>query len=239
MSSICSAASAASRSGLNGQECAPSRSAKSNHTAEPSSQSTGPMSPAMTTCAPSPQTGSMQTEFPWTSSAEASPARTSAPLDRAKALTARAADYGRSTPVSFANYDRAASSWKTLTTSFIEGLGVFSETWPRSGMTRNGIAYQLPPLVPLTVEIEFGSLPDAVKRWPTPKAQDSRHAMWDRGKSNLGEEIAELHNGRLNPTWVEWLMGFPLMWTVLQVSEMPLSRKSRKSSVKPSCKQKK
>jgi len=45
----------------------------------------------------------------------------------------------------------------------------------------------------------------------------------------LGEEVAGLHNGRLNPTWVEWLMGFPLTWTVLQASETPSSRKSRKS----------
>ena len=30
----------------------------------------------------------------------------------------------------------------------------------------------------------------------------------------------------LNPRWVEWLMGFPLGWTALKGSAMPVSRKS-------------
>ena len=68
----------------------------------------------------------------------------------------------------------------------------------------------------------------AAQMWSTPKEQDSRHAAWDRGKSNLGEEVAQIHGGQLNPTWVEWLMGFPLGWTALEPSEMPSSRKSRK-----------
>jgi hypothetical protein len=36
-------------------------------------------------------------------------------------------------------------------------------------------------------------------------------------------------NGALNPTWVEWLMGFPLGFTVLERSEMPSSLRYRKS----------
>ena len=57
--------------------------------------------------------------------------------------------------------------------------------------------------------------------WGTPKAQDSRHASWDRGKSNLGEQVAGIHNGgHLNPTWTEWLMGWPLEWTDLKPLEM-------------------
>ena len=62
------------------------------------------------------------------------------------------------------------------------------------------------------------------KMWRTPKAQDSRHASWDRGKSNLGEQVAGLHNGgHLNPTWTEWLMGWPLEWTDLKPLEMDKS----------------
>ena len=59
----------------------------------------------------------------------------------------------------------------------------------------------------------------AVKMWATPKCQDSRHASWDRNKSNLGEQVAGLHGGKLNPTWVEWLMGWPLGWTDLKPLE--------------------
>ena len=59
------------------------------------------------------------------------------------------------------------------------------------------------------------------KKWGTPKAQDSRHALTDRGKSNLGEQVAGLHNGgKLNPNWVEWLMGWPIGWTDLKPLEM-------------------
>ena len=33
--------------------------------------------------------------------------------------------------------------------------------------------------------------------------------------------MAEGNGGQLNPTWVEWLMGFPLGWTDLSASETP------------------
>lgn len=60
------------------------------------------------------------------------------------------------------------------------------------------------------------------KLWPTPKCQDSRTALRDRGKSNLGEvvhggiETLPTKTARLNPNWVEWLMGWPIGWTDLK-----------------------
>ena len=65
------------------------------------------------------------------------------------------------------------------------------------------------------------SLVTAVKhnptRWGTPKAQDSRHALRDRNKGNLGEQVSGLHNGgKLNPLWTEWLMGWWIGWTDLK-----------------------
>ena len=45
-----------------------------------------------------------------------------------------------------------------------------------------------------------------------------------RNKGNLEEVVAEKENltsGQLNPTWVEWLMGYPLGWTDLKDSETP------------------
>jgi DNA (cytosine-5)-methyltransferase 1 len=60
-----------------------------------------------------------------------------------------------------------------------------------------------------------------LRKWGTPKVQDSRHALRDRGKGNLGEQVSGLHNGgKLNPTWTEWLMGWPLEWTDLKPLEM-------------------
>ena len=61
------------------------------------------------------------------------------------------------------------------------------------------------------------TLPQAVAMWPTPKCQDERAALWDRGKMNLGEEVHGISHtadgARLNPDWVEWLMGWPIGWT--------------------------
>ena len=55
---------------------------------------------------------------------------------------------------------------------------------------------------------------------PTPKTQDSRHALKDRGKSNLGEEVSQWgqDNGigsQLNPQFVAEMMGFPPNWLEL------------------------
>jgi hypothetical protein len=50
------------------------------------------------------------------------------------------------------------------------------------------------------------------KTLPTPRAFMHKDSKTDRGKSNLGEVVG----GQLNPTWVEWLMGWPLGWTDLK-----------------------
>ena len=61
---------------------------------------------------------------------------------------------------------------------------------------------------------------------PTPRAQSSRGS----GPSRVGNKVdlQTAAGGALNPTWVEWLMGYPLEWTALKDSVTPLSRKSRK-----------
>ena len=89
----------------------------------------------------------------------------------------------------------------------------------------------------------FGlTLNQAVKvaMWPTPTAcqghNNSAMNSGSAGRKMLAEaadsphEAAEMAGGQLNPTWVEWLMGFPLGWTALDASETPSSRKSSKSS---------
>ena len=86
----------------------------------------------------------------------------------------------------------------------------------------------------------------AVKLWPTPVVTDSigaRNATSSRKpgrKHNAGTTLTDavirsgdltleekpnggnrVTGGALNPTWVEWLMGFPLGWTDLEPSETP------------------
>jgi hypothetical protein len=99
-----------------------------------------------------------------TSSAEASPARTSATPARAPGSTERARVFGQSTPAWLASFDPDTSSWRTSQLSLLGGLDEFSGTWPRSGMTRSGTAFQLQPLAPLTAETDSGLLPTPV-RW--------------------------------------------------------------------------
>src|SRR5262249_15189932 len=74
-------------------------------------------------------------------------------------LPARGPAYGTGLPDWLARYDRDSSSWKTRQRCFLEGWATFSETWPRSGIVVNGIAYRLAPLVPLTAATGFGLLP--------------------------------------------------------------------------------
>lgn len=101
-----------------------------------------------------------------TPSAAASPARTSRSLERVQVLTESEAGYGESTPVWLASFDPATCSWRTSGLCGLEDLPVFSETLPRSGMTRSGTLYLLPPLVRLIYGSGSGSL------LPTPTATE-------------------------------------------------------------------
>ena len=250
------------------------------------------------------------TASPQTSSAADSHAKTSAERGTEPASTASAVDCGANMHGSFARFDLNGSSWKTSETYLFEGLDAFSETWPRSGTMRSGIAYQRQPLAPLTAATGSGLLPtpeasntkasamrsggrsprnflaplwptptvvythqnwsmddlaakqaqvkaetrakgkhhsgngfglnlaQAARLWPTPAARDYRGAnakpFADRGGGKKGEQLpnAVRHapdtpaGGQLNPTWVEWLMGFPLGWTACMASATPSSRKS-------------
>jgi len=189
----------------------------------------------------------------------------------------------------FAWYDPASRSWRTWQRCLLEGWATYSGTWPRSGMTRSGIAYRRAPLVPLTAATASGlSLPTptatgnmmspSMQKWPahrnlrltretwptptatlgskggrvtprksseggtlieavaarqfaTPTARDWRSVKaspetHDRNSRPLSEQVG----GSLNPTWVEWLMGFHHEWTALDASATPSCRRSSNTS---------
>lgn len=75
-------------------------------------------------------------------------------------------------------------------------------------------------------------LPAAVKRWPTPLATDGKHGGPNQkgGKGDLrlsaavNQQSTDQPTGQLNPTWVEWLMGWNLGWTDLKPLETDKSR---------------
>ena len=119
-----------------------------------------------------------------------------------------------------AKYDQDMHLWRTVQCSLLEDLNESLQTLPQWGMTVGGELYLLPTLVQTIDAKESGF----THVWGTPKAQDSRHALRDRGKGNLGEQVSGLHNGgKLNPLWTEWLMGWPLGWTDLKPLEMDKS----------------
>lgn len=82
---------------------------------------------------------------------------------------------------------------------------------------------------------EGGTLIEAVsaRRFRTPTSADARGKSGTMVKGKQMQLVDQV-SGSLNPTWVEWLMGFPLGWTVCAAWETRSSRKSRKSSAAPS-----
>ena len=226
--------SAASASDLSEPECEPSSLSSATPTAKPSSPSAGLMSPATETFA----AFTLPLDLP-TSSLADFPVPTFPPQAQKPALTVTPADYGESSGESLATLDHDGSSWRTSQRCFIDGSEKFSETWPRSGMTRNGTAYRLPTLaLPLT---ERGGTECGL--WPTPTTGDCvgrgyhgnlRGNWWAALPGaialSLGYPVQHPITAQINPQFLEWLMGFPIGHTELPPSETRYARRSSKSS---------
>lgn len=58
-------------------------------------------------------------------------------------------------------------------------------------------------------------LPPKYRVMPTPNARDWRSGK-GRQENGHSPQLPEVLGGQLNPTWVEWLMGWPLGWTDLK-----------------------
>lgn len=86
--------------------------------------------------------------------------------------------------VPIASWNPERDVWETGQMDLFSGRSaVFSETWPASGMTRNGLAFELPTLGHRTSGTEYSSLPtpratrggsatETVTMLPTPTARD-------------------------------------------------------------------
>ena len=125
-----------------------------------------------------------------------------------------------------AKYDPSSFSWKTssdlLPTDFSESLAIF----PKWGTTQGGAAFPLEPLVPRIPGSDCFLL-------LTPIASDGKKRYSFRANSlagrfrkhpngNLAEQVAflalerGLTDGRLNPAFWEWMIGWPTGWARLQ-----------------------
>jgi len=152
---------------------------------------------------------------------------------------------GRCSPIAFGWFDPDTQSWKTCQGTLLSDSEMSRPTWPRSGTTVDGIAYQLPPSAPRTSATAYslslgthgpnsdglwptattgdhatryaqGGMPlgMAVRMWPTPDGSPHKYRL--QGDSQQSRSLNGVHGGKLNPEWVEWLMGFPIGWTDLE-----------------------
>jgi hypothetical protein len=146
---------------------------------------------------------------------------------------------------SFAKWDQNSSSWKMSQTLEEEDSPIYSEPFPLSGMIRNGHAYPLlnseqnidekecllwpTPMASIPNEGEGVntweernrkskyqtrglSLSIAITAWPveTPRFITlTRHKFFTENEKKNPPL-------KLNPMWVEWLMGFPINWTQIK-----------------------
>jgi len=166
-------------------------------------------------------------------------AKTSAQPEKAQELKETNPQCGNTWQGSLARLDLNTSLWKTAQSSLLEDLELSLQTFPKWGLMQNGALYQLPTLVQTISERGFGLGPKN-KTFPTPKAQDSRHALYRHNnskdnywKSNLGEVIsAQVNGGYLNPNWVEWLMNWPITWSSLNAIDPKEYQRWKETSTK-------
>lgn len=86
---------------------------------------------------------------------------------------------------------------------------------PKGGMSRTGVT-------PDGKKRQVG-LENAVRMWPTPRVADAdkgvrtlEGCIKERLRRSNGQDLPTMVGGKLNPMWVEWLMGYPSGWTALE-----------------------
>jgi hypothetical protein len=172
-------------------------------------------------------------------------AKTSVQPEKAQELTESEAECGEKWRGSFTKYDPDSRSWKTHQCSLAGDLEPFSETFPQWGLMRDGECWEQPTLEQTIRGIEFGlsqqifptpvasdtssrnakykqggtPLSYAVKIYPTPTCHNSKEGAFPSEYNRKTPSLATHAGGKLNPTWVEWLMGWTLGWTDLKPLE--------------------
>jgi hypothetical protein len=167
--------------------------------------------------------------------------------EREQDSTASKADSGVNSPESLAKYDRATHSWRTAQLSLFEEGCELLEILPRWGMTVAGELYPLPTPALRTEGSGSGLWPTPTARdwkdgtaescanvpencllgravhWRTSDAypREGPQAPEKRKAGGHSVSLQDQIGGSLNPTFVEWLMGFPLGWINYEPLEMP------------------
>ena len=140
--------------------------------------------------------------------------------------------YGLRCSESFVRWTLSSSSRRTLPSLIVGDSIEYYPIFPKSGTMRGGVCWAHIISEPLKKEIGSGF-------WPTPTASEAgliRREDLERmpltRTSRLYRKGAKMHtqqtlnrsvklwevspsSGKLNPDWVEWLMGWPIGWTAL------------------------
>ena len=194
----------------------------------------------------------------WIASMQGSLAKILVSLEN-KPVLGKALDRGftEKSCVSLAQLDQTTSSWKMSPLLKPTVLNKLSKTWPSWGMTADGFAYEHPMSGHRITEIDGFVWPTPNSRdwkdsggsqgnrkspnlgtrvhWPTPRTAGmcGGSGAWALLKKNTTiEEARQMgagNGGKLNPMWVEWLMGWPLGWTNSKQSETVKSRSKSQS----------
>jgi len=116
---------------------------------------------------------------------------------------------GRSKPANLRDQVSNMQNWPTPCATDYKGSG-------KTGALRDRLDYA----------VERGATKSNNYTWPTPRTKGmcGGTGSWDLLNKNTTVEEARLmgagNGGKLNPMWVEWLMGWPLGWTDLKPLEM-------------------
>lgn len=154
-------------------------------------------------------------------------ARTSAHREQGQGSKAPAPGCGNKWAESSVKFDRSSSEWKTHRCLWDEALPWFSVILPKWGSMRGGVVYQ-----PLTWARHTNAIAPgwSGETLPTPsvamaKGSSEKALTRKDGRSRLRNRLdywveRSGKDGRLNPEFVEWVMGWPIGWTELAPLEM-------------------
>ena len=115
---------------------------------------------------------------------------------------------------SLASYDRESSSWRMSQLCLFAEDAKSLDRLPKSGIAQNGQLYPLETLE-LRISDEDGL------QLPTPSSSMQKYRL--KGNTQASKNLEAMarrgdfgKKGRLNPQFVEWMMGFPIGWTDLE-----------------------
>ena len=164
-----------------------------------------------------------------TSFLAAFPVRTFPQLGKAQELTESDPVCGHKWQESLVKFDLDSSRWKTHLCLWEEDLPESSVILPKWGMMRAGVLWERLTAAHPISGIESGSLGKVLLPTPCASDADKWNLKTAQERKRDGHQVRlvnalstqeERVGGRLNPMWVEWLMGWPLGWTDLGPLEM-------------------